>query len=287
MVSTNLQLGTGETQKFPFDLSDLVSWTIRRRDGTAIKYSLVERKAVVASSTETSAVKQKEPTYSSSGTTNAGYISSLSRYCTHNPAKEPIFYDKESKIGIYQCDYQGGRNHKYEFDYIIDGGNVIDLKLLSTNPILEGDQSLCSTLLPFAVGKGWKSPRVIQVDWDDRKAPPLRPEFWPALAEELTKAGGGKVMTLCQGGHGRSGTSSVCLMMALTNYTPLEAIVHLRAIHCARAIESKEQKEYINSVGALLGRKENALESYDIPNFKEAFLKSKNPIAKVYQERLK
>ena len=79
----------------------------------------------------------------------------------------------------------------------------------------------------------------------------------------------------------------VALMMCMTSYTPLEAISHLRAIHCARAIESVVQHNYLNELGGLLGRPADALEAEKVKDFKTHFLSLTNTFAAPYQARLK
>ena len=95
-------------------------------------------------------------------------------------------------------------------------------------------------------------------------------------------------MINCQGGHGRSGTALTALMMVLTpTYNCADAILHLRAVHCPRAIESKEQHEYLDKLAVSLGRKGNSGELVGVANYRERFLAIKKKAAQPYQERLK
>ena len=87
-------------------------------------------------------------------------------------------------------------------------------------------------------------------------------------------------MTACVGGHGRSGTSFVCLLLNnAPDYDALDAIVHVRAVHCPRAIESIFQHEYIDDVATFLGREANAKKASSINDYKAAFWASEKPTA--------
>ena len=65
-------------------------------------------------------------------------------------------------------------------------------------------------------------------------------------------------------------------MCYIPSYTPLDAFIHLRAVHCPRAIESTAQHKYINEVGIALGREGNMPALGNVHNYKEAFEQSKN-----------
>ncbi len=124
-------------------------------------------------------------------------------------------------------------------------------------------------------------PRILQLDWPDRDRPPLIPQAWPHLAAHLN----GNIMTACQDGHGRSGTAAACLMMCWTDYSPLDAISHLRALHCPQAIESVEQHSYLNELARVLGRPEDANEK--VSSYRERFLSMTSEWAKPGQDRLR
>lgn len=277
--------GTVADQKFfPFALSDLKYWVIRRKDGTLIKYTLT-------SGSNGDLVKVPGQSEAKVGTYPREYKPthhSLSDWCMHNPSEAPIFSSDEFNIDLYIADAFGTKAHHEEFDFVLDCGNVLTITANGNvvgcdNKVLYGDPELVKFLAKHGV-KGGKTPtRVMKIDWFDRQAPPLEPSFWPALAEKLD----GMVLCNCQGGHGRSGTSLVCLMMVMNpEYTPKDAIIHLRAMHCPRAIESKVQHEYINAVGKYLGRPENAGEVTGIQDYRAAFLALTLPSAASYQTQL-
>lgn len=264
---------------FPFKLDDLVSWTVRRTDGAVTKFSL----------TTIEVSKASEPTKSvgsavSSGT-KAGW--GLASYCSHVPkAKDlPVFYldaaDRTTKtpLALYVGSV-GSKAVKDSFDFVVDCGNVLTTWDLPDRT-LEGDGELVKALSSHIVDV--PSVRVLKVDWFDRAAPTLDPAFWPALNTHLH----GDVMTCCQGGHGRSGTSFVCLLLCnAPDYDALDAIIHLRAVHCARAIESQVQHEYINAVAEHLGRKANAKELGDVHDYKGAFMAMTKPTAMATKKML-
>lgn len=262
---------------FPFTIDDLDCWVIEKADGTIVKFKM-------PSYPRTYAVGAGSPA------TPHSPSQSLGAYCQHYPAKLPIF--EVQGLALHIGDASGTRRDKGDFDLVIDGGDVLVLpKPWSPEVILEGDDELCELLVQHVrvdEAKAPVGPRVLQIDWWDRRAPRLHPQFWLDLAEQLVKdPRTTKVLTCCQGGHGRSGTALTALMMCLTDYSPLDAVTHLRAVHCPRAIESVEQHQYLNAIGAYLGRPENALESQTVADFKARFLTLTNPISAPYQARLR
>ncbi len=207
------------------------------------------------------------------------FAGSLRRKC-------PDVGDLEHVIIPVIGDVAGGRKMFDNFDLVIDGGYVVPDNYVPRKPVqaLAGDANWVKYMEKFVVAQGTPThAKIIQINWADRQAPPLYPEFFLEIVKQFKK---GKILTLCQGGHGRSGTALTSLMMALSEYSPLDAITHLRAVHCPRAIESKIQHQYLNWVGNVLGREENALEADTVGNFKDRFMTLTAPCAKKYQDRL-
>lgn len=262
------------TSTFPFKLSDLKYWIIKRRDGTVVKYVVTDTQAKGISGNNTSAARERTMGYTSN-------VTPLHAYCKHDPIK-PIFEDAERKIRLFIGDASGARAFKNNFTLVIDGGDVIPDYYVE--PYLKGDKRLTSLLSRFVLESG---PRILKIDWDDRKAPRLLAGFWTALVEEMTASGGGDILCCCQGGHGRSGSSIVSLLLALTDYTPKEAIIHLRALHCPRAIESKEQHLYLGLVGESLGRPNDVEEVEEITDYKKAFLALTSSFAEPWKKVLR
>lgn len=262
MIETNVtNVGTEE---FRFKLADLAGWIIRKKDGTVFKYVFGQNGSIGKPvSASLPAHYQTQP--------------SLSAYCQHDPAKVPIF--SQDGVSLFIADSTGAKAHYKEFDAVIDGGSVI-YPFKPDRPV-DGDAEYANLLNTYA--SEVPATRIIKITWIDRAAPPLLPGAWPALAQTLK----GNILTCCQGGHGRSGTSLVALMMCLSDYTPKEAIIHLRAAHCPRAIESKVQHDYLNDLAAFLGRPEDAHEAEQVKDYKAAFLTMTQPWGDEQRARLK
>ena len=262
---------------FPFALEDLQYWVIKRKDGMVVKYRVV-------------GPTEKSGNHSITGPyrppTKAPSLPSLGAWCHHNPATDPVWVG--NGVDLYIADASGCRGFKDEFNFLLDCGDILPLSYVrgSADAKLDGDPELIKLLNKWSIPDK-ATPRCIKIDWDDRAAPPLKFEFWPALSKKLENVGG-TVLTACQGGHGRSGTSLVCLMMVMNpEYSPADAIIHLRAIHCPRAIESGVQHEYIGAFGAFLGRENDIDRVKGVVDFKAEFMKIKHKSAQPYQDRLK
>lgn len=273
VMSTEKSPSAGAETAFPFQLQDLVGWVAKRKDGTAVKYVLDAYSEANATS-----LAKSTPRHATVSAVNYG---GPYKWCKHNPAPEPVFVHPSGKWELYIADYQGARDNYKEFDWLIDGGNVVsdyDMKL-----VLKGDPIVARALMKHNLLPAKSKCRIVHIDWIDRAAPDLHPRFWIDLATMLK----GRVLTCCQGGHGRSGTALVSLMMTATDYSPLDAITHLRAIHCPRAIESIVQHEYLNWLAQELDRPQDALLDSKVQDFKARFLtEMKSSFAKPYQERL-
>jgi protein-tyrosine phosphatase len=273
------------SEVFPFDLNDIKSWTIRRKDGIVTRYTIVAKDATVSSKAPT--IKYA-PKWSGGG--------GFSAWCNHTPdtANPPIFSD--GKVNLYIADCTGARKTSHMFDVCIDGGGVLTVPGEYDLPTLYGDPGLVKTLNPHAYRSAEKvdekKEKILKIRWADRCPPPVAPSFWPALNDYLHELAVKKgeplnVLTICQGGHGRSGSALTLLMMCMTDYSALDALTHLRALHCARAIESKDQHIYLNAVAAYLKRPQNALEAEQVKSFKDRFLTLTGPVPDAYRERVK
>jgi protein-tyrosine phosphatase len=273
------------SEHFPFSLDDIQAWIIRRKDGTVVRYNLVNADSVTKLASKPKTIWNNTTSYSN--------------WCDHEPwpqKQAPIF--EHDGIGLWIADAPGARKTYKEFDVAIDGGSVLTVPGEHDLPNIYGDPKFRSALLRHVystqnVDEESTATRIIKLRWFDRAAPPVYPSFWPALLKELQKLRDKtpdkklKVLTICQGGHGRSGSALALLTMCMTDYSPLDALTHIRALHCARAIESKEQHLYLNQVAALLGREENALEAEGVSSFKQRFLDSANKFMEPYKERLR
>lgn len=252
---------------FPFQLSDLLYWVVKRKDGTTAKFVLVNDNNGPGKG-ESSYPPVKVP---GSGTTS---YTPIGKWCNHKPVTTaPIFTSSDGQIRLFVGDSAGAKASWENFDFVIDGGDVI--KNNTPYPLLQGDEELVTSLMKYSALL-LPQTRLLKIDWLDRHAPDVVPEFWVDLAGRLS----GDVMTCCQGGHGRSGSAAVCLMMVLApDYSAKDAIIHLRANHCPRAIESKDQHAYLNDVAKFLGRPEDAFEAENVKDYKAAFAASTRPTA--------
>ena len=282
----------GNGDVFPFRLEDLLSWTVRRTDGSVAVFQLAEttREAARVSGAVASNLTDPywNPRMTDKETTSivAKVVQKLSPWCSHTPNVErpvAVFPNREGgELCLFVGDQLGAGAKVNTFDFVIDGGNVIsDYLASSVGEILSGDRDLVDALRPFILQAGQS--RILKVMWTDREAPDVDPEFWVELNKHLV----GDVMTCCQGGHGRSGTALVCLLLVnALDYDAKDAIVHLRANHCPRAIESAVQHAYIDDVARFLGREPNAIEVKGITDYKAAFAKSEKPTAVKFREFL-
>lgn len=88
--------------------------------------------------------------------------------------------------------------------------------------------------------------KEIMLDWPDQDKPIINPMFWKDLVKQL-EDNRQKMLIFCIGGHGRTGTSIACLLVAL-GWTALEAKEWVWKNYCKEAIETKVQEDYIDEV---------------------------------------
>lgn len=277
------------SDNFPFSLDDIRGWIIKRKDGIIVRYTLTNAQDL--------AKTQSSPNVTV-GTgnwfTSKKSYSSFSDWCDHcpDPANPPVF--QKDGIALYIADAPGARKSYSKFDVAIDGGNALTVAGEHDLPFLFGDP-MFNRLNRFVNKTGYKpegNTKILKIRWYDRAAPPVAPTFWPnllAMLQDLRKKENKErlnVLTICQGGHGRSGSALVALMMCLEeSYTPLDALTHIRALHCARAIESKEQHEYLNELAKLLKREPDALDAEEVKSFKARLL-AEDKFAQVYKDQV-
>ena len=258
------QQARSEPVSFPFKLGDLLYWVVKRKDGTVAKFVLVNEKEYPHQTPQQPVKKQ------------------LSAFCSHD-ARDPVFVCNE--FALYIGDSSGARRMWQQFDFAIDGGNVLNVNSnnRSYTPLLAGDEDLVAALQGYAAEPAQPPTKVLQIDWNDREAPEVIPEFWVALSKLLY----GDVMTCCQGGHGRSGTALAALMLVMSpDYSAQDAIVHLRANHCPRAIESLAQHTYLDTLATYLGRVADSAEAEKVTDYKAAFTSSMKPTAVAFRKFL-
>lgn len=264
-------------EMFPFKLEDLVAWTVKRSDGQVIRFNLQE----AAKNPDVTAGKLTQSVRDYTSTSKVT-TSHLKEWCNHTPTDTPVAeFDPgdrpegiEHPLRLYCGDAAGAKKTVEAFDFVIDGGDVISMWGRKTSKTLEGDPQLVEALAQYCVEV--PHARILKLDWIDRCAPDVVPEFWVQLNKLLH----GDVMTCCVGGHGRTGTSFCSLLLAnAPDYDALDALVHLRAVHCPRAIESATQHQYIDDVAKFLDREPNIAKGKEIKDYKGAFMASTRPTA--------
>ena len=90
-------------------------------------------------------------------------------------------------------------------------------------------------------------PDVITLAWPDMTAPTqVGIRFWESLLALLPQ----NTAVCCMGGHGRTGTALAALLIAdgVTGNEGRDAIDRVRKEHCARAIETKGQEDYLKGL---------------------------------------
>lgn len=98
----------------------------------------------------------------------------------------------------------------------------------------------------FQALNSWAFPEVVNLHWPDMTAPKGVPLlFWQKLLAQLPH----HTAIACIGGHGRTGTCLASLLVA-DGVDPERAISLVREKHCAKAIESVEQENYIKKLKA-------------------------------------
>ncbi len=88
--------------------------------------------------------------------------------------------------------------------------------------------------------------RVVDMYFHDGDSPAASKEFWQALWQDIVGDGVTKLLAVCQGGHGRTGTVLVCLAMA-AGVVPQgsDPVAWVRHAYCDYAVETDEQIDYI------------------------------------------
>jgi len=152
--------------------------------------------------------------------------------CTHN-GSELIFTDGGKEV-------YGARS----YDILAYGAEVV-LDLVGTVTV----KPLISSGAPefLELNKMIKVPKVVRFDWKDHEAPGnVGMKFWQALWDILPD---GKIICCCAGGHGRTGTAAASLMIA-RGWSAEAAIEQVRSGYCSKAIEGKDQEDYLADLAA-------------------------------------
>ena len=156
--------------------------------------------------------------------------------------------------------YAGGRSHSPSY-------NHMDL-------IVDLTGSLSFTLWP--IPKEWTAykhmlqPNILKLSISDGSSPwHVDMDFWQALwqdflnlAKEKTTNQPYKLLIVCQGGHGRTGTVLTALALAAgvtdTNKERGDVLACLRDIYCDEIVETTDQLEYLTEVCGLVTKEKHS-----------------------------
>jgi hypothetical protein len=114
---------------------------------------------------------------------------------------------------------------------------------------LTGDSVLAGHCIPVPELAHWQGPRLVPeivLDWPDLGIVHLPREFWTDLVRYLALKRA-RILVFCVGGHGRTGTAIACIM-ATCGWESADAIAWVRANYCPRAIETRQQEEYVRRI---------------------------------------
>jgi len=123
-----------------------------------------------------------------------------------------------------------------DFDLVLNLANYGPVKQTHVIPIPE--------LKEF---ENFDSFTEVQLDWPDFGTITLPREFWDKLIAYI-RTNNQKTLVFCQGGHGRTGTALACLIVCSMNWTAQDAIDWIRKNYCSSAIETYEQRLYIEKI---------------------------------------
>ncbi len=243
----NQRVDKGSNYKLPLDTGgypgdDLIDGT---DDGSAPEFSR-EWDAIAAGRKDVKGDPQKTfyghepiaapPAAGFVGTYSSDKNTSWKNTCQHD-GQDVLFEDRDITLG-------GARG--YDVDYTATS-LVIDLA-----GVFAKDYKSFLKKAPRAwkeLLKGhYPEPEIIELAWPDFHAPCVGLDFWQKVWANLPK---GHTIVCCMGGHGRTGTCLAALMLvADPNMSSKEAIDIVRQNHCSKAIENKEQEEYLHDLAA-------------------------------------
>lgn len=158
--------------------------------------------------------------------------------CRHEATA--VFKPKDSEIA-----YFGGSDCKVnEFEWEGLVVNCLDKDYNSEPELVKGPEAWVKSVSEFVLEAN-KVKNYLAIDWPDYGAPPIVPGFWKAVNDEAEKQKVGKVLIYCMGGHGRTGTALSAVLIETSGFSAKQAVQWVRQNYCKRAVESKEQKQYL------------------------------------------
>lgn len=138
---------------------------------------------------------------------------------------------------------------QYKLDLIVQATDLTDKRHDGMPPIVSADEA-AKAMLPASITGVKEAPRL-RIDWPDFDIPRVSADWWAHLVAYFEANGPLSVGVACDGGHGRTGTMLAVLWAvsrARTEGNPVEAV---RSFYCKKAVESREQIEYIKDVTGL------------------------------------
>lgn len=161
-----------------------------------------------------------------------GFSPYFARFCEHRP--RCVLKSEEDGWSIFagagpDCGDQMGK-----FDLLLN---------------LTGSSFLAGHSIPLPELARWQSsplvPEIV-LDWPDLGVVHLPRAFWIDLIRYLALKRA-SMLVFCLGGHGRTGTA-IASIMTVCGWDSADSIAWVRANYCPRAIETKQQEEYVRRV---------------------------------------
>ena len=153
---------------------------------------------------------------------------------THKPVM--MIHDETDTWGVWVGSRDGVIPEANDFDIVFNmSGRTITEKHLIPIPELE------------KWSRGGDTFTELLLDWPDNGVAYFPLQFWLDLMAHIENKKL-KLVAFCIGGHGRTGTALACMLIAGLGWNGTKAIEWVRNNHCKRAIESKEQENYIHSI---------------------------------------
>ena len=90
----------------------------------------------------------------------------------------------------------------------------------------------------------------IVIDWPDMGVIHADRFFWSQFFRLIKDNQKKNVVIFCVGGHGRTGTCVACFMTVMLGIHGGKAIRAIRDGYCKKAVETKEQEDYVRSMTA-------------------------------------
>jgi hypothetical protein len=156
----------------------------------------------------------------------------VSKSCVHSP-RHIIAGDG---WGVWAGKKDDVKAHLSQFDVVLNLAGYGPIKQNHVLPIPELQEY-----------ESWDSFIELQLDWPDFGIVTLPRSFWEKLVRYLA-TNRLKCLVFCQGGHGRTGTAIACMQVCALGWTAEKAVTWIRTNYCASAIETTEQRLYIQAI---------------------------------------